>query len=82
MLKKTIEYIKDSEFRATLFHNRLNIVNYLDIIIMESARITIKHDKGLLKVIGNNLSINKLLEQELLITGEIKNVELGWYNVS
>lgn len=77
MIKKTIEYIRDSEFRANIFHNRINIVNYIDIIIMESNRITVKYDKGLLKVIGSDLIINKLLEQELLITGSIKSIELG-----
>ena len=77
MLKKTIEYIKDNEFKATILREKLNIVNYIEIIIMERTRITIKYDKGLLVIKGNDLTINKLLEQELLITGSIKSIELG-----
>jgi len=77
MIKKTIEYIKDSEFRANIFNEKINIVNYIDIVIMESTRITIRYDKGLLIIKGDNLTINKLLEQELLITGSIKSIELG-----
>ena len=42
---------------------------------LEDNRISVKYSNGTIIIKGNNLSINKLLEQEMLITGDIKSIE-------
>ncbi len=77
MLKRITDYILDEDFKINYITNKLNIVNYLSIVIIEDKQITLKYRDGLLKIRGENLVLVKLLENEVLITGVIKVIELG-----
>ena len=70
------EFIKSNKLRINYLDNQLNIVNFNEIILLKDDKIILKKDKQLIKVTGLNLIINKLLEQEILITGSIKTIEL------
>ena len=76
MLNKLKGYINDDSFKINIYKNKINVVNYLDIITLEESRISLKYQQGMIIIKGNNLSVNKLLDNEILITGEIKSVEL------
>lgn len=76
MLNKLKDYINDDSFKINIYKNKINVVNYLDIITLEESRISLKYQQGMIIIKGNNLSVNKLLDNEILITGEIKSVEL------
>ena len=78
MLNRLKDYINDDSFKINIYKNKINIVNYLDIITLEDNRISLKYQEGMIVIKGNNLSVNKLLDNEILITGEIKSVELEW----
>ena len=78
MLNRLKDYINDDSFKINIYKNKINIVNYLDIITLEDNRISLKYQEGMIIIKGNNLSVNKLLDNEILITGEIKSVELEW----
>lgn len=81
MMDRFKDYIFDKKFTMNIFENKINIVNYIDIITLEDTRISIKYEKGILVIRGNNLSVNKLLDGEILITGDFKQIELEWWNV-
>lgn len=72
-------FILEDEFRMTFLNNKLNIVNYKAITNFESNFITIKHDNGEIKIKGENLYVSRLLIDEILIEGNIKNIEIGWF---
>ncbi len=76
MLNKLKDYINGDSFKINIYKNKINVVNYLDIITLEESRISLKYQQGMIIIKGNNLSVNKLLDNEILITGEIKSVEL------
>lgn len=78
MLNKLKDYINGDSFKINIYKNKINVVNYLDIITLEESRISLKYQQGMIIIKGNNLSVNKLLDNEILITGEIKSVELEW----
>lgn len=69
-------YIDNKEFQMIFLKNRINIINYKEIIVVEDTRISLRYEKGMVVILGKQLTINKLLEEELLITGEIENIEL------
>ena len=71
-------YILDEEFKINIFKDKVNVVNYTDIINFTSKEVTIKYNGGLLLIIGNNLSISRLLIDEVLVTGNIEKIELRW----
>lgn len=75
MLNRLKNYINDNNWRINVFDRSVNIVNYIDIIILEENRISVKYQNGIITVTGDKLSVNKMLEQEMLITGDIKSID-------
>ena len=75
MLNRLRNYINDNNWKITVFNRTVNIVNYIDIILLEENRISVKYQNGIITVLGDNLTVNKMLDQEMLITGDIKSIE-------
>lgn len=75
MLNRLKNYINDNNWRINVFDRSVNIVNYIDIIVLEENRISVKYQNGIITVTGDKLSVNKMLEQEMLITGDIKSID-------
>ena len=76
MLKKICEYIKDNEFRFTVYNDKIHIINYDEIVNLSSDIVFIKVGRKNIKIIGDNLVLNKLLEKEVLIFGIVHNIEV------
>ena len=76
MLHKIYEYVRDVEFRFTIYNNKIHIVNYKKILSLESDRISFISDVNRVVIKGNNLVLNKLLEEEILIIVNIISVEV------
>lgn len=75
MFNNIRNYLNDSKWKINIFDNKINIVNYLDIITLEDTRISIKCNDCNIIVKGKNLTVNKLLDNEMLIIGTILSVE-------
>ena len=75
MIDKIRDYIRDDEFRLTIFKVRLHIINYLEILTLSNKHISIDTGDNLIVIKGENLILNKLLDNEILITGKIYTVE-------
>ena len=76
MLDRIKKYIVDDEERVIYFDNKVYIVNFIKILDINYENITIKGKNNLFVIKGNNLSLRKLLEQEVLISGEIRIIEV------
>ncbi len=70
------DYILDDELKITILEDCVNVANYKEIGHFDSNKIIIRHEKGNIVVNGEKLVVSKLLVDEVLITGKIKNVEL------
>lgn len=75
MFDRLKNYINDEAWKINISRNQVDIVNYLDIILLEEEKILVKYGEGIISVIGDRLSVNKMLDSEILITGNIKCVE-------
>lgn len=75
MFDRLKNYINDEAWKINISRNQVDIVNYLDIILLEEEKILVKYGEGIISVVGNKLSVNKMLDSEILITGNIKCVE-------
>ena len=71
-------FINDLEFKITILNNCINVVNYEELVLLSEDKIIIKNDNKSILIIGKNLSILKLLNQELLIKGIFQNIEFRW----
>ena len=76
MIKKIVDYIKDNKFRINYFNNSVNIVNYDKILEVTDTEVTIIKEEEIIKIRGNELKLSKLLNNEILITGLIKKIEM------
>ena len=78
MLNMLKEYINDNEFRLTVFSDRVHVMNFLNIVSLEEERISFLTSKGRVIIKGKNLCLNKLLDDEVLISGTIMNIEVDF----
>ena len=69
-------FLLEDNFEIRVFKNRINIVNYNSIVHFDSNKIIVYYDDGFIVVKGEKLVVSKLLQDEVLITGIIQNIEL------
>lgn len=77
MLKNLRSIVYDETFKIIVLKNKINIINYDDILIFEDEKILVKTKEAIIKVTGNSLTINKLYNKELLIEGKVETIEFG-----
>lgn len=75
-MKKIKEFINSKQLRLNYIDNKLNIVNYDEIVLLTDEKIILTKDKKTIIIKGLNLTLLKLLEEEILINGSIKTIEL------
>ena len=76
MIEKIVHYIKDDDLKIKYFNNNVNVSNYDKILEIKSDVITIVSNKKLILIKGEDLKLTKLLDNEILITGIVKKIEL------
>lgn len=76
MLKKLKNFIEDSDFSISIYKNKINIINYKKIVSLSSNDVSVILDDSKIKITGKNLSLMKLLDQEILILGNINKIEV------
>ena len=78
MLKDLKNYILDNAFKVTILKDKVDVLNYLEIDHFDDNKIIIRYTGGTLVINGKDLIISKLIDDEILINGKIKNVEFKW----
>lgn len=74
LINKFKNYLSDSKLKIIIYDNKINIVNYLDIIEIEKNKMIIKSfDKNII-IIGTDMFLKKLQDDELLIIGNINKL--------
>ena len=81
MFSKLRNYVKQDETKLYYIRNKLNIINYKNILVFENNKILVECLDDILEVKGEDLVINKLLNDELLIEGKIITISFRGYNV-
>lgn len=70
-------YINDPYQEIIIRKNYIDITNYIKLGIIKDSEIEVIGEFNII-VKGNNLVIKKLLNNEILISGDIKNIEFRW----
>lgn len=68
-------YIREEEFKVVILKNRVNVVNFKELGLIDTNKIIIKNDNQQLIIRGNDLVISKLLSDEILILGNVETLE-------
>lgn len=67
-------FIDNNDFKMIIYGNLVNIINFNEIIDISNTSIKIKSN-NLINIIGKDLYIIKMLDNELLIKGIIKDIK-------
>lgn len=70
-----MRYINNTDFQIVYINKELNIVNYDKINYMENEKISLSYREGTTVIVGENLRVKKLLDNEMVIVGDIKNID-------
>ena len=68
-------YILDNDLKITIINNKINIINYKDIGHFDTNKIVVKVENGQIIIKGDSLVVSKLMNDEILITGNFSNIE-------
>lgn len=71
-------FLYDKDYFISLFDNSLHLYGYDKIIKFDSEVLVFKIKNFFLSVEGDNLLVNKMLENEILISGVIKNLSVTY----
>ena len=69
-------YVIEQEFEIRIINIKVDVINYKDIGHFDSNKVIINYSDGSVVIKGNNLVVSKLMNDEILIGGEIKGLEL------
>lgn len=69
-------YIEDNEFHFDIFIDHIYIANYEKILSLSDTRVSFVAQNKKITLTGNKLSLIKMLDDELLIHGNLTKVEL------
>ena len=76
IVKRARNYLLDEMFNMRVLKNKIDICNYESIGYLDNDLIIINYDSGEIKIKGENLAVSKLLNDEILISGDIKLIEM------
>lgn len=68
-------FIIDGEFSIHIYQNKVNIVNYESIGHFDSKEVRIYYQNKEVIVKGKELVVSKLMQEEILILGNIEAIE-------
>lgn len=68
--------IGENDFKIFIYDNKINIINYIDIKELSDNKIIITAAKTIC-IQGKNLKLLKLFSNELLISGDISNININ-----
>mgnify|MGYP001105097697 CR=1 FL=1 len=70
------EYMVNNEFVINIYNDKINIINYTSLGTIDDNKISVNSDDKNVLITGEKLVLNKLLNDEILISGVIKKIEL------
>ena len=77
IIKKINNYLEDKEYKIIIKDKQVNIINYDEIIDFTLNKISLRYKQKTIIIEGTELYITKMIEDEVLINGNIVNVRIN-----
>ena len=77
LMDRLDNYLYDREYKIIIKENYVNIVNYDEIVDFTLTKVSVKYKDKIIIIEGKNLTISKMVEDEVLITGNISNIRIN-----
>ena len=75
LIENAKNFLEDKKSKIIMFDNNIYILNYLDIKSFDSNKFIILIENKQLILNGKNITIKRLSKDEILINGNIQNIE-------
>lgn len=75
LISKVRSYLLETEFSLHCYENQIDIVNFKEIGRISDTSISILSEEHRIEIEGKNLTITRLLEDEVLIKGNFTKIE-------
>lgn len=72
---KLDRYLVDDDYKVTITDGKVHIINYVEIEDFSSTKVVVRYKCGITILLGSDLVVSKMLDDELLITGKLKSIE-------
>lgn len=76
MLDRLNNYIDDKKFKLIYEDNLIDIINYTKLITIEDNYVSLYINNKKIIIKGKKLILKKLLDNELLLNGEVTSLEV------
>ena len=73
-----VNFLYDKEYFISIYDSFIHVFNYKELISLTSKLVILKLDKFKLEIKGEDLFITKMMPNEILIRGVIKNVGINY----
>lgn len=73
-------YIKQDQFKMTLKNKIIDIENYTDLGNLSEKEIVVFNSDNRITIIGENLTVRKLLNNEIMLTGKYSTIKFEGNN--
>jgi sporulation protein YqfC len=77
LYQKIKSYVLEEKFKMQVGYHYIDIINYTKIKKIEHTEIQIIIENTIITIKGTNLAIQKLLNDEVFITGKIEQINMG-----
>ena len=77
LISKLDRYLENENYEIIIKENKINIINFKEIIDFNIDKISLRCENKIITVEGKNLTISKMLDEEVLITGTIINIRIN-----
>lgn len=71
-------FLDPTSFHMDIYDKKIHLINYEKILTLGVNKIIIKAKNKKIILEGSNFSLNKLKDKELLILGELNNLEIKY----
>lgn len=77
LMNRLDNYLNDLEYKIIIKENYVNIINYDEIIDFTLNRIAVKYKNKIISIEGKDLTISKMVDNEVLILGKISVISIN-----
>ena len=75
-MKRIRNFLLEEEFQIKASNTYVNLVNYEEIISFDNHQVILQTKEKTVAIKGENLVVNKLVNEEVLVCGKIEKIEL------
>lgn len=76
MINNIRSFLYDKDYFINIYENKIYVFNYIDLNHFSDTEISLKMDDFKLNITGKNLTIIKMENKEIMVSGTIEGIKI------